>query len=158
MLTTLQLILSMTQKLGPSIMKKVTQIIGLANNILEHQGIVVSNGEGEKAEGMDGDDADEADVEILSLVLTLLSAILTGTLEDHLCRSVGFEGYTKAFFTNHTLYFYMRINSRKRVSVAARPTLAGINSGSSESTGRSPFNRDPTNCSRPTDADSYATE
>ncbi|KAF9543314.1 hypothetical protein EC957_000976 [Mortierella hygrophila] len=76
MLTTLQLILSMTQKLGPSIMKKVTQIIGLANNILEHQGTVVSKDEDEKDESMD-EDADEADVEILSLVLTLLSAILT---------------------------------------------------------------------------------
>ncbi|KAG0286282.1 hypothetical protein BGZ96_009569 [Linnemannia gamsii] len=76
MLTTLQLILSMTQKLGPSIMKKVTQIIGLANNILEHQGTTVSKDEGETDENMD-EDADEADVEILSLVLTLLSAILT---------------------------------------------------------------------------------
>lgn len=68
----------MTQKLGPSIMKKVTQIIGLANNILEHQGTDVSKDEDEKDESMD-EDADEADMEILSLVLTLLSAILTGT-------------------------------------------------------------------------------
>lgn len=77
MLTTLQLILSMTQKLGPSIMKKVTQIIGLANNILEHQGTAVSKDEDEKDESID-EDNDEADMEILSLVLTLLSAILTG--------------------------------------------------------------------------------
>lgn len=78
MLTTLQLILSMTQKLGPSIMKKVTQIISLANNILEHQGTVVSKDEDEKDDTME-EDTDEADMEILSLVLTLLSAILTGT-------------------------------------------------------------------------------
>ncbi|KAK5823500.1 hypothetical protein F5H01DRAFT_273596, partial [Linnemannia elongata] len=76
MLTTLQLILSMTQKLGPSIMKKVTQIISLANNILEHQGTVVSKDEDEKDDTME-EDTDEADMEILSLVLTLLSAILT---------------------------------------------------------------------------------
>ncbi|KAF9905275.1 hypothetical protein EC991_001874 [Linnemannia zychae] len=73
MLTMLQLILNMTQKLGPSIMKKVTQIIGLANNILEHQGIIESKDESEKMD----EDAEEADMEILSLVLTLLSAILT---------------------------------------------------------------------------------
>ncbi|KAG0208180.1 hypothetical protein BGX33_006408 [Mortierella sp. NVP41] len=75
MLTMLQLILSMTQKLGPSIMKKVTQIIGLANNILEHQGVAVNKDE-ESPEEAD-EDSEEADMEILSLVLTLLSAILT---------------------------------------------------------------------------------
>ncbi|KAK3809755.1 MAG: hypothetical protein J3R72DRAFT_376914, partial [Linnemannia gamsii] len=73
MLTMLQLILNMTQKLGPSIMKKVTQIIGLANNILEHQGSVESKDEDENMD----DDGEETDMEILSLVLTLLSAILT---------------------------------------------------------------------------------
>ncbi|KAF9130715.1 hypothetical protein BGW39_002763 [Mortierella sp. 14UC] len=73
MLTMLQLILSMTQKLGPSIMKKVTQIISLANNILEHQGSVESKDEDENMD----EGAEETDMEILSLVLTLLSAILT---------------------------------------------------------------------------------
>ncbi|KAF9935954.1 hypothetical protein BGZ67_002852 [Mortierella alpina] len=77
MLTMLQLILSMTQKLGPSIMSKVTQIIGLANNILEHQG----SGEADRQEDEittheGGDDAEEADEEILGLVLTLLTAVL----------------------------------------------------------------------------------
>ncbi|KAG0274231.1 hypothetical protein BGZ95_009988 [Linnemannia exigua] len=75
MLTMLQLILSMTQKLGPSIMKKVTQIISLANNILEHQGSVESKDEDENMD----EDGEETDMEILSLVLTLLSAILTET-------------------------------------------------------------------------------
>ncbi|KAG0029265.1 transmembrane and coiled-coil domains-containing protein 7 [Podila clonocystis] len=75
MLTMLQLILSMTQKLGPSIMSKVTQIIGLANNILEHQ--VTEQSEQRDPEEQNGeDDEGEADVEILGLVLTLLSAIL----------------------------------------------------------------------------------
>ncbi|CAO3563855.1 unnamed protein product [Mortierella alpina] len=77
MLTMLQLILSMTQKLGPSIMSKVTQIIGLANNILEHQGSEEADrpeDENNPLEG--GDDAEEADVEILGLVLTLLTAVL----------------------------------------------------------------------------------
>ncbi|KAF9920859.1 hypothetical protein FBU30_009194 [Linnemannia zychae] len=79
MLTMLQLILSMTQKLGPSIMKKVTQIISLANNILEHQG---SNTNKDEDMNMDmdanmDDNTEETDMEILSLVLTLLSAILT---------------------------------------------------------------------------------
>ncbi|KAF8933862.1 hypothetical protein BGZ47_010677 [Haplosporangium gracile] len=83
MLTMLQLILSMTQKLGPSIMKKVTQIISLANSILEYQGTVVSKYEDEKDESMD-EDGGEADMEILSLVLTLLSAILTET--EHLSQ------------------------------------------------------------------------
>ncbi|KAG9322762.1 hypothetical protein KVV02_007022 [Mortierella alpina] len=77
MLTMLQLILSMTQTLGPSIMSKVTQIIGLANNILEHQG----SGEADRQEDEittheGGDDAEEADEEILGLVLTLLTAVL----------------------------------------------------------------------------------
>ncbi|KAI1300530.1 transmembrane and coiled-coil domains-containing protein 7 [Mortierella claussenii] len=74
MLTMLQLILSMTQKLGPSIMGKVTQIIGLANNILEHQ---CSNELRESIEATENEDVEETDMEILSLVLTLLSAILT---------------------------------------------------------------------------------
>ncbi|KAF9193244.1 hypothetical protein BGZ50_007642 [Haplosporangium sp. Z 11] len=79
MLTMLQLILSMTQNLGPSIMSKVTQIIGLANNILEHQ---VSSEAKEQEDGEDdatdaaAEDTREADMEILGLVLTLLSAIL----------------------------------------------------------------------------------
>ncbi|KAF9432491.1 hypothetical protein BGZ76_010707 [Entomortierella beljakovae] len=73
MLTMLQLILSMTEKLGPSIMSKVTQIIALANNILENHFSQSASDLGE-----DGEDKDEeADVEILGLVLTLLSAILT---------------------------------------------------------------------------------
>ncbi|KAF9580939.1 hypothetical protein BGW38_002220 [Lunasporangiospora selenospora] len=80
MLTMLQLILSMTQKLGPSILSKVTQIIGLANNILEHQ----VSPEKDKDHGTDGnghdnaedEDEDGADMEILGLVLTLLTAIL----------------------------------------------------------------------------------
>lgn len=74
----LQLILSMTQKLGPSIMSKVTQIIGLANNILEHQ--VAGQSEQHNPEEQNGEDDDEgeADMEILGLVLTLLSAILNG--------------------------------------------------------------------------------
>ncbi|KAF9963533.1 transmembrane and coiled-coil domains-containing protein 7 [Modicella reniformis] len=72
MLTMLQLILSMTQKLGPSVMSKVTQIIGLANNILEHQ---VSANPAEPTEPTEDDDT--ADSDILGLVLTLLSAILT---------------------------------------------------------------------------------
>ncbi|KAI8601141.1 hypothetical protein EDD21DRAFT_115329 [Dissophora ornata] len=75
MLTMLQLILNMTQNLGPSIMSKVTQIIGLANNILEHQ--VSAEATTEAAETTDGGEPDEADMEILCLVLTLLSAILT---------------------------------------------------------------------------------
>ncbi|KAF9288858.1 hypothetical protein BGZ68_010490 [Mortierella alpina] len=77
MLTMLQLILSMTQKLGPSIMSKVTQIIGLANNILEHQGSAEADRQEDESilhEG--GDDTEEADVEILGLVLTLLTAVL----------------------------------------------------------------------------------
>ncbi|KAG0353743.1 hypothetical protein BC939DRAFT_455998 [Gamsiella multidivaricata] len=74
MLTMLQLILSMTQKLGPSIMTKVTQIIGLANNILEHQ-VVIEGTDG--SEAVADEDPEEADMEILGLVLTLLSAILT---------------------------------------------------------------------------------
>ncbi|ORZ21893.1 hypothetical protein BCR41DRAFT_23073 [Lobosporangium transversale] len=69
MLTMLQLILSMTQKLGPSIMSKVTQIIGLASNILEHQ-------MADPTELSDSEDA-ETSIEIVGLVLTLLSAILT---------------------------------------------------------------------------------
>ncbi|KAF9348786.1 hypothetical protein BGX26_012823 [Mortierella sp. AD094] len=73
MLTMLQLILSMTQKLGPSIMSKVTQIIGLANNILEHH---FSPDPTEPVEGGE-ETEEEADMEILGLVLTLLSAILT---------------------------------------------------------------------------------
>ncbi|KAG0263286.1 hypothetical protein BG011_009015 [Mortierella polycephala] len=79
MLTMLQLILNMTQNLGPSIMSKVTQIIGLANNILEHQ---VSSEAKEQEDGEDdatdaaAEDTKEADMEILGLVLTLLSAIL----------------------------------------------------------------------------------
>ncbi|KAG0241293.1 transmembrane and coiled-coil domains-containing protein 7 [Mortierella sp. GBA43] len=74
MLTKLQLILSMTQNLGPSIMKKVTQIIGLANNILEHQSPADAV---EHTESVEGEDAEESDSEILGLVLTLLTAILT---------------------------------------------------------------------------------
>ncbi|KAG0347662.1 transmembrane and coiled-coil domains-containing protein 7 [Podila humilis] len=79
MLTMLQLILSMTQKLGPSIMSKVTQIIGLANNILEHQvqGTTEQRDSvSESAEDEEDNDDGEADMEILGLVLTLLSAIL----------------------------------------------------------------------------------
>ncbi|KAF9211136.1 transmembrane and coiled-coil domains-containing protein 7 [Podila verticillata] len=78
MLTMLQLILSMTQKLGPSIMSKVTQIIGLANNILEHQVAGQSGQNVSEEQNGEEDDADEgeADMEILGLVLTLLSAIL----------------------------------------------------------------------------------
>ncbi|KAF9418015.1 transmembrane and coiled-coil domains-containing protein 7 [Podila epigama] len=76
MLTMLQLILSMTQKLGPSIMNKVTQIIALANNILEHH--VNEQSDGDEPDEGEAEDADEeeADMEILGLVLTLLSAIL----------------------------------------------------------------------------------
>lgn len=83
MLTMLQLILNMTQKLGPSIMRKVTQIIGLANNILEHQGSSADH-DGEEEEEVigkvstDNEDDGEADMELLGLVLTLLSAILNG--------------------------------------------------------------------------------
>ncbi|KAF9199682.1 hypothetical protein BGZ49_010174 [Haplosporangium sp. Z 27] len=73
MLTMLQLILNMTQKLGPSIMSKVTQIIGLANNILEHH---FSSDVVEPVE-VEEELEEEADLDILSLVLTLLSAILT---------------------------------------------------------------------------------
>ncbi|KAG0342020.1 transmembrane and coiled-coil domains-containing protein 7 [Podila horticola] len=76
MLTMLQLILSMTQKLGPSIMSKVTQIIGLANNILEHQVAGQSEGRDREEQNGEEDDEGEADIEILGLVLTLLSAIL----------------------------------------------------------------------------------
>ncbi|KAF9960033.1 hypothetical protein BGZ72_008110 [Mortierella alpina] len=77
MLTMLQLILSMTQKLGPGIMSKVTQIIGLANNILEHQGSGdADQPEDESTLQEEGGDAEEADVEILGLVLTLLTAVL----------------------------------------------------------------------------------
>ncbi|KAG0308280.1 transmembrane and coiled-coil domains-containing protein 7 [Dissophora globulifera] len=72
MLTILQLILSMTQKLGPSIMSKVTQIIQLANNILDHR----LSADTDLPDGND-EDAEEAEIEILGLVLTLLSAILT---------------------------------------------------------------------------------
>lgn len=83
MLTMLQLILSMTQKLGPSIMSKVTQIIGLANNILEHQGSAEADRqEDENTLHEGGDDTEEADVEILGLVLTLLTAVLNG---KHAC-------------------------------------------------------------------------
>ncbi|KAF9302953.1 transmembrane and coiled-coil domains-containing protein 7 [Mortierella antarctica] len=76
MLTMLQLILSMTQKLGPSIMSKVTQIIGLANNILEHQAAGQSEQHNPEEQNGEDDDEGEADMEILGLVLTLLSAIL----------------------------------------------------------------------------------
>jgi hypothetical protein len=86
MLTMLQLILSMTQKLGPSIMSKVTQIIGLANNILEHR-LTVDTVDGvepiepiEPIEQTEEENAEEADSEILGLVLSLLVAILTGKL------------------------------------------------------------------------------
>ncbi|KAF9365813.1 hypothetical protein BGX34_008144 [Mortierella sp. NVP85] len=84
MLTMLQLILSMTQKLGPSIMSKVTQIIGLANNILEHR-ITVDAVDGiEPIEQNEEENAEEADSEILGLVLSLLVAILTEN--EHLSR------------------------------------------------------------------------
>ncbi|KAG0197576.1 transmembrane and coiled-coil domains-containing protein 7 [Mortierella sp. GBA30] len=79
MLTMLQLILSMTQKLGPSIMSKVTQIISLANNILEHQTSEMEEQQEEQdslPREADDADAEEADTEILGLVLTLLTAIL----------------------------------------------------------------------------------
>jgi hypothetical protein len=88
MLTMLQLILNMTQKLGPSIMRKVTQIIGLANNILEHQVSTTAGGHSDEEEEEEvrklgtGNDDGEADMELLGLVLTLLSAILNGK-----CRS-----------------------------------------------------------------------
>lgn len=75
----LQLILSMTQKLGPSIMSKVTQIIGLANNILEHRLTVDAVDGVEPIEQAEEENA-EADSEILGLVLSLLVAILTGKL------------------------------------------------------------------------------
>ncbi|KAF9109228.1 transmembrane and coiled-coil domains-containing protein 7 [Mortierella sp. AM989] len=74
MLTMLQLILNMTQKLGPSIMSKVTQIVGLANNILEHH---LSPDATEITGNASEDVEEESDMEILGLVLTLLSAILT---------------------------------------------------------------------------------
>jgi len=64
-------------------MRKVTQIIGLANNILEHQGSAGDQEEEEEEEvigKISADDAEdgEADTELLGLVLTLLSAILNG--------------------------------------------------------------------------------
>ncbi|KAG0045824.1 transmembrane and coiled-coil domains-containing protein 7 [Gryganskiella cystojenkinii] len=80
MLTMLQLILNMTEKLGPSILRKVTQIIGLANNILEHQVSSPGHSTEEEEEEVptvvtDNDDGD-ADTGLLTIVLTLLSAIL----------------------------------------------------------------------------------
>ncbi|KAG0232382.1 hypothetical protein BGW41_001879 [Actinomortierella wolfii] len=82
MLTMLQLILNMTDKLGPSIMNKLTQIIGLANNILEQQVAVLeklasNNKDHQDGETEDLEDGEESGLDFLSLVLTLFSAILS---------------------------------------------------------------------------------
>ncbi|KAG0269425.1 hypothetical protein DFQ27_003550 [Actinomortierella ambigua] len=85
MLTMLQLILNMTDKLGPSIMNKLTQIIGLSNNILEQQVVVLERlASKNKEQGdevandlRDEEEEEESDLDFLSLVLTLFSAILS---------------------------------------------------------------------------------
>ncbi|KAF9971509.1 hypothetical protein BGZ73_005539 [Actinomortierella ambigua] len=82
MLTMLQLILNMTDKLGPSIMSKLTQIIGLANNILEQQVEVLErlasrHREPDDEDNIEQEEDEESDLDFLSLVLTLFSAILS---------------------------------------------------------------------------------
>ncbi|KAF9576079.1 hypothetical protein EC968_000146 [Mortierella alpina] len=112
MLTMLQLILSMTQKLGPSIMSKVTQIIGLANNILEHQGSgEVDRQEDESILHEGEDDTEEADEEILGLVLTLLTAVLNENehLSQQDCHLLGLTLLHLKVLAEHPLIEIRRV-------------------------------------------------
>lgn len=130
----LQLILSMTQKLGPSIMSKVTQIIGLANNILEHQVAGQSEGRDREQNGEE-DDEGEADIEILGLVLTLLSAILNGN--QNRTVKIRIRASKMSITTNFHILFFIR----KRELVTAGSTLAGVDSHPHEAAVQSPSDR-----------------